>query len=224
MKTHDHVLNESSFIAFIMSAISGFSDVFCFIALQHLFTAHITGNIVLIITYAIDKTPGLVSRALAIPVFIIIASIASFIIESRGVSKFNYRVWLGFEAILFLALMFSGIYLGHMMAVDSITFVIASMLPVTAMAIHNTIMKTYLYRLPPTTVMTGNLTGFVVDITALLIKKNKKNRNVIQNLKKTSWVLAGFIFGGSLSLTYLWINFYAIPFIIILIVIAILSA
>lgn len=77
MKTHDYPLSESNLIAFIMSAIAGFSDVFGFIALQQLFTSHITGNIVLIITYAIDKTPGLISRVLTITIFICIAIIVS---------------------------------------------------------------------------------------------------------------------------------------------------
>ena len=98
------------------------------------------------------------------------------------------------------------------------------MLPVTAMAIHNTVMKTYLYRLPPTTVMTGNLTQFVVSFTALLIKKNKKNNKILKELQKISWVLTGFILGGALSLTYLWIHFYAIPFVIILIALAVIIA
>ncbi len=40
-------------LVFLLSAIGGFSDVFGFIALAHLFTAHITGNIVIIIAYLV---------------------------------------------------------------------------------------------------------------------------------------------------------------------------
>jgi len=220
MSAQSSLFNTSTFTAFIVSAIAGFSDVFGFIALQQLFTAHITGNIVMVISYAISHTPGITSRIIAIPVFVVIAILVSVIIENNGVSKNTYRLWLLIEAVLFLGLMIAGIGLKQSMHEGSATFVLVAMLPVTAMAIHNTIMKTYLSQLPPTTVMTGNLTQFVVDCTALLVTKKLRSGRRHKRLIKVGWVLAGFVVGGSLSLTYLWMHFYAVSLVIILIVMA----
>ena len=73
------------------------------------------------------------------------------------------------------------------LSVTSSWFLIISMLPVCAMAIHNTLLKTYMPQMPPCTVMTGNLTMLLVDITALLTKSLRRTHlkisAVIQTLK-----------------------------------------
>ncbi|HAG62086.1 MAG: hypothetical protein CMF55_05310 [Legionellales bacterium] len=221
-------INTSYTIGFIMAVIAGFSDVFGFIALHQIFTAHITGNIVMAISYAIYHIPGISPRLIAIPTFVIFAIIATIIIETHGISKFAFRIWLAIELLLFLLLMYLGIDYRDHFVVTTNTFTIIAMLPVTAMAIHNTLMKTYLRGIPVFTVMTGNLSQLIISATSLSLgKKNiqpEHRLQRIQEIKKVGNIILGFITGGLISTTYAYADFYAIslliPFFIAGIVIA----
>ena len=222
-KCQEHI-NTSYTIGFIMAAIAGFSDVFGFIALHQIFTAHITGNIVMAISYAIYHIPGISPRLIAIPTFVIFAIITTIIIETHGVTKFAFRIWLATELLLFLLLMYLGINFRDHFVVTTNTFTIIAMLPVTAMTIHNTLMKTYLRGIPVFTVMTGNLSQFIISCTSLCIgKKNIRSEHHLQRIQEIKKV-GNIIAGGLISTTYAFADFYAIvlliPFFIAAIVIA----
>ncbi len=211
--------------AFLMAAISGFSDVFGFVGLDHLFTAHITGNIVIIISFILENSPGIVSKIIAIPVFIIFAFIISSVIETQGMTRRSLLFWLSLEIILFITLLICGLYFIPMLSISSKYFIIISMLPVCAMAIHNTLLRTYMSTFPPCTVMTGNLTQFVVDVTAFLLSILRipivtENQQVVQKLKRFGNVLSGFILGGLMAaFGYIYFHFWCALIIIGLLVI-----
>ena len=207
-------INTSYTIGFIMAAIAGFSDVFGFIALHQLFTAHITGNIVMAISYAIYHIPGISPRLIAIPTFIIFAIIATIIIETHGITKFALRIWLTTELLLFVLLMYLGIVFRDHFVVTTNTFTIIAMIPVTAMAIHNTLMKTYFRGIPVFTVMTGNLSQLIISTTSLSLgKKNiqpEHRLQRIQEIKRVGNIILGFIIGGLISTSFVYLDFYAI--------------
>lgn len=214
----DESINTSHTIGFIMAAVAGFSDVFGFIALHQLFTAHITGNIVMAISYAIYHIPGISPRLIAIPTFIIFAIIATIIIETHGITKFALRIWLTTEMLLFILLMYLGIVFRDHFVVTTNTFTIIAMIPVTAMAIHNTLMKTYLRGIPVFTVMTGNLSQLIISTTSLSLgKKNiqpEHRLQRIQEIKKIGNIILGFIIGGLISTSFVYADFYAIVLLI----------
>jgi len=204
-----------------MAAIAGFSDVFGFIALDRLFTAHITGNVVIIISSFIYDTAGIISKVLAIPLFMLFAAIISAIIEHHNYTKKILSFWLILEIFLFIALMVAGVTMIPGLEVTSFTYTIISMLPICAMAIHNTLLRTYLSKLPPCTVMTGNLTQFIVDLTALCLSKLPGKLTPPENsalgVKRFGNVLSGFVFGGLLStFGFILMGFFSLIFIIFL--------
>lgn len=207
-------INTSYTIGFIMAVIAGFSDVFGFIALHQIFTAHITGNIVMAISYAIYHIPGISPRLIAIPTFIIFAIIATIIIETHGITKFALRIWLTTELLLFVLLMYLGIVFRDHFVVTTNTFTIIAMIPVTAMAIHNTLMKTYFRGIPVFTVMTGNLSQLIISTTSLSLgKKNiqpEHRLQRIQEIKRVGNIILGFIIGGLISTSFVYLDFYAI--------------
>ncbi len=221
-------VNSSLYIAFVMAAIAGFSDVFGFITLHEIFTAHITGNLVIAISYALYHTPGILPRIVAIPIFILAAFIVTTIIELFGISKQAFRYWLALETLLFLALMITVIAFHPSLTVTSVSFLFIAMIPVTAMAIHNTLMKTFLRSIPVYTVMTGNLSQFIISLTALLLGKHthikEDHEQLILEIKKFGTLLLGFIVGGAVSLLYVVIGFYAILFLMPFLILAIIIA
>ena len=211
-------INTSYTISFIMAAIAGFSDVFGFIALHQLFTAHITGNVVMAISYSIYHIPGISPRLIAIPTFVIFAIIATIIIETHGITKFALRIWLTIELLLFVSLMYLGIVFRDHFVVTTNTFTIIAMIPVTAMAIHNTLMKTYHRGVPVFTVVTGNLSQLIISCTSLFLCKvniHPENRpQRIQEIKKIGNIILGFVTGGLISTTFVYADFYAIALLI----------
>lgn len=213
------------FIAFFMALISGFSDIFGFLSLNHLFTAHITGNIVIITALMITQTSGVLPKIIALPVFLIAVVIVSFFIEIIFKKTNNNRIFknfLYFEIVLFIMLFFLGITILNHLSIISMKYLLISMIPVIAMGTHNALIKIYLPDMPPCTVMTGNFTQIIIDFTTLVLSIFNKKKFLINKstiTKKTyifSVVLIGFIIGCFIGgLGYYFIGFYAILLLII---------
>lgn len=212
------------FAGFFMAAIAGFSDVFGFIALDRLFTAHITGNIVIIISYLIYGTIGIIPKLLAIPLFILFAAIISTIIEHHSHTKRALLLWISLEILFFVLLLLIGRTMIPEIEITSWAYTMIAMLPICAMAIHNTLLRTYMSTIPPCTVMTGNLTQFIIDLTALCFnkvpEKSTLRENLLLSIKSFGNVLCGFVVGGLLStFGYIFLGFYSLIFIIFLLLI-----
>jgi uncharacterized membrane protein YoaK (UPF0700 family) len=149
----------------LQAFVAGYVDTCGFIALFGLFTAHVTGNLVLIGAAIVEHRGGLWGKLIALPVFVIAVALSrwlSLVLERRGR---NAAVPLLAIQILFLC----G-FLGVGLAATPITdfdaplAVLAGMLGVTAMAVQNTTSRTIYAKYTPTTVMTGNVTQVVIDL------------------------------------------------------------
>lgn len=223
----------SSFIhrpstAFWMAAIAGFSDVLGFIGINRLFLSHITGNIVVAIAEIIYHSQGVASKIIAIPLFIVVALLITAYIESKGQTKTLLATYFVMEALLLAGLMMMGVFMFPHLAINSWTYLAGGMLGVCAMAIHNTLLRTFMTHFPPCTVMTGNLTQFIVDVVSFSIgwrlpHSVEKRHNSRVNIKKHGNVLFGFSLGGiCAAVGYVWIGFWAIiPVILILLMMAV---
>jgi uncharacterized membrane protein YoaK (UPF0700 family) len=56
-------------LPFVLSLIAGSTDTIGFLSLNGLFTAHITGNLVVLAAHVINGDPAILSYVLAVPVF-----------------------------------------------------------------------------------------------------------------------------------------------------------
>lgn len=190
-------------ISFALSFVSGFVDTAGFIALFGLFTAHVTGNLVLA-GAAFTESAGhgnLVGKLLMLPVFIMGVVFAAYLIKYKMASAIN----LVFIQALFIACFaFTGAYVLHDHTAPANTAVSAvAAFAVFGMAIQNTYMRKLLNVYTPNTVMTGNFTQFSIDIfnasDYYSFKQNSHDpeeiRAVLSSLKKVSTVLAGFLAG-----------------------------
>src|SRR5438270_5573582 len=59
-------------LPFVLSLIAGSTDVIGFLGLNGLFTAHITGNIVVLAAHLVAGDPTFLSYTLSIPVFMLV--------------------------------------------------------------------------------------------------------------------------------------------------------
>lgn len=200
--------------AFLMALISGLTDVTSFIGASKLFTAHITGNIVIVISQLISHEKGVASKILALPLFILIVALITFWIEFQGRKKRILSFCLFVEAFLLALFMIAGLTIFPHFATDSYAYIFCALFGVYAMSIHNTLLRIYMSHFPPCTVMTVNLTQFIIDVVSF----TKPERYEIEprkeshlGIKKFGNVLLGFIVGGGIAAVgYVYVGFWVL--------------
>jgi uncharacterized membrane protein YoaK (UPF0700 family) len=190
--------------AILMSGIAGFVDVFAFVAVSRLFTAHITGNIVIAIAEIIYHSPSFLSKLIALPVFMLIAMITAAVIEHFGRSKRLLSKLFLLEAVLLTAFMVIGAFVVPQGDVRSWQYIFTGMIAVSAMAVHNTLLRTFMTSFPPCTVMTGNFCQFTVDLVSYYFGKKlayplESLKNSLKGIKIYGSVLVSFCIGGILA-------------------------
>jgi uncharacterized membrane protein YoaK (UPF0700 family) len=153
-----------AFLAFT----AGFVDTCGFIALFGLFTAHVTGNFVLIGAAVAGGQDGIFGKLLALPVFVLaVAATRLFVLSCERRSR-SATTPLLLGQMFFLALfLLAGVAAAPVTAADAPMAILAGMLGVIAMAIQNAASRTAFAALAPTTVMTGNVTQIVIDLVDL---------------------------------------------------------
>lgn len=152
----------------LLAFTAGFVDTCGFIALFGLFTAHVTGNFVLIGVAVAGEQQGIVGKLLALPVFVLAVATTRLFVLSRERRSKSATGPLLVSQIFFLALfLLAGVAAAPVTAADAPLAILAGMLGVTAMAIQNAASRTAFATLAPTTVMTGNVTQIVIDLVDL---------------------------------------------------------
>ncbi len=208
--------------AFIMAAVAGFVDVIGFVGVNKLFTAHVTGNIIIAISEIVHHEPGVLPKVIAIPLFVLVVGITTWVIEKWGQTKRQFAAWLFIEALFLLAFMLAGVYVLPDYSFRSWQYIFSAMLAVTAMAIHNTLNRTFMTLFPPGTVMTGNLTQIVIDSVSYFWRKSLPYHTptpFIQHgeISRFGHIFLGFVLGGILAaIGYMTIGFWSVSVTVIL--------
>lgn len=175
----------------ILAFTAGFVDTVGFIALFGLFTAHVTGNFVLIGASIAEFRPGILGKLLALPVFILaVAGARLFVLrwEARGRDA---TFGLLASQMLFLALFLAaGVAASPFTDADSWLTILTGQFGVIAMAVQNATGRTVFAGLAPTTVMTGNVTQIVIDGVDVLSGRGDKAAVMTRLAKMLPPVLA----------------------------------
>ncbi len=149
-----------------LAFVAGFVDAGAFIALTGVFTAHVTGNFVLIGAELVSTSSGIVAKLLALPVFVLavaLTRLTSLALEQSGSEPL--RPLLALEAAVLTAFAIAGVTMSPLGSPDGAKAVGVGMLGVAAMGIQNGIGRVVIGHLAATTVMTVNVTQAVIDLT-----------------------------------------------------------
>ena len=152
-----------------LSFNAGYVDTAGFLALQGLFTAHVTGNFVTLGAALVLGTSGVLAKLLALPVFCIVVLAARLLSPSLpglGLPVLRTMLWL--KLVLLAAGAVMAIAIGPGRQGSEPAVVVTGMLLVAAMAIQNAVSRIHLGASPPTTLMTGTTTQMMIDIADLL--------------------------------------------------------
>jgi uncharacterized membrane protein YoaK (UPF0700 family) len=147
---------------------AGYVDTLGFVALFGLFTAHVTGNFVLIGSELAKPSHGVLIKLLAFPAFVAGIALARALVrrcEQRGQSPL--RPLYGLQMALLAGFMLAGLAAWPLHDSRSTAALLAGMFGAAGMGVQNAASRLALSALTPTTVMTGNVTQLVIDLLDL---------------------------------------------------------
>ncbi|BAM88568.1 conserved membrane hypothetical protein [Bradyrhizobium oligotrophicum S58] len=152
-------------VPLLLSVNAGYVDTAGFLALQGLFTAHVTGNFVTLGAALALGTSGAVAKLLALPVFcvVVIATRLTGSLLSRRWSR-AFEILIGVKLVLLILGAVLAIHFGPFHNGDSHEAIVTGMVLVAAMAIQNAVHRIHLPTAPPSTLMTGTTTQVMIDV------------------------------------------------------------
>jgi uncharacterized membrane protein YoaK (UPF0700 family) len=152
-----------------LSLEAGYVDTAGFLALQGLFTAHVTGNFVTIGAALVFGSSGIVTKLAALPVFCIVVlavRLASYRLSEKGEGQLQSLLLIKLALLIVAAVV--ALRFGPFPNADTAAGFITGVTLVSAMAIQNGLQRIYLGKAPPTTMMTGTSTQIMLDVGDLV--------------------------------------------------------
>ncbi len=189
---------------------AGYVDTVGFVSLFGLFTAHVTGNFVLIGSELARPSHGVLIKFLAFPSFVLAVALTRMIViwlERQGKAPLRtlFAVQVGFLA----AFMLLGHFALPIQGTDALIVLLAGMAGAAAMGVQNAASKLAMNDIAPTTVMTGNVTQLVIDLVDLI--RGSTDTAIPIRISKFLWPIIAFglgAIGGAYA--YLYAHFWAL--------------
>ncbi|WP_269507345.1 YoaK family protein [Burkholderia sp. IMCC1007] len=154
----------------ILAAVAGFVDTLSFVALFGLFTAHVTGNFVLIGAGIAGFGQGVVLKLSVFPAFVCGVIASSLIARSMSARPAwqGTRVLHTVQAVLLLGFCAAGVWASPVTQPDSLPALVAGIVGTFAMGVQNAHPRVIPRAGVPNTVMTGNVTQAILDVVDML--------------------------------------------------------
>lgn len=190
-----------------LSFVGGFVDVVGFIALFGLFTAHVTGNFIMLGLEMVHATTLAIAKLLAVPIFIVMIALTRLFVlhyETKGDSP--WRAMLLVQTALLACFMIVGSLTTPHEDPNQLGPVVAGLLGVAAMAVQNAGSRLILQNHGPTTMMTGNTAQAVIDLVDLLRAHPEENPQARRRLKLLVPAILAFTAGALLG-AYAYVTF-----------------
>jgi uncharacterized membrane protein YoaK (UPF0700 family) len=179
----------------LLSVIAGMVDLMGFFMLGHVFTAHVTGNLVVAAAAVVEGRPLVTTQMLAIPVFMLALAAVWWIAqrsERRGPRLARLLLLVQFAlltAVLILSVVVKASATPYGLAAGIIV-----MLCVCAMASQYALLRLAMPKAVSTAVMTGNLTNTVLALMELTSARPLLQPDA-DRLKRSLHLLGGFLLG-----------------------------
>ncbi|MEZ5934048.1 MAG: DUF1275 family protein [Alphaproteobacteria bacterium] len=185
----------------ILSFNGGYVDTAGFLMLEGLFTAHVTGNFVMIGDALAHGASGVVAKLLALPVFCLtILILQSIALRVGATSARAVRAMLIAKFLLLTAAAIAAIGFGDFSNPDGFPLISTGMLLVAGMAIQNAAHRLHLSSTPPTTLMTGTTTQVMLDLASLLYDRSpERPESVKPRLVRLIVTVTAFALGCALA-------------------------
>jgi uncharacterized membrane protein YoaK (UPF0700 family) len=180
----------------LLSVVAGMVDLTGFLTLGNIFTAHITGNVVLVAALVVRGGRMNPAQILAIPVFIV--AVAATWLLAKASNKRGpglLRLLLSIHFLLLTCVLIFSITTKPSANPHGLTACITAMIAVSAMACQFALLRLVLPVAPSTAVMTGNLTNTVLSLLDRQSRTPPLMTGNTERLRGSLRLLIGF-FGG----------------------------
>jgi uncharacterized membrane protein YoaK (UPF0700 family) len=185
----------------VLSVIAGSVDAIGFLGLGGLFTAHATGNLVILAAHLGGGAP--VAPMLSVPVFF--AALGLTRLLTGGLEKVGFALQRPLLLLQFLLL--AGFFVlcasvGPRFDPDATKAIIAGMLGVSALAVQNALVQVSLKGTPSTAVMTTSIERFMMDLGDVMFGRKPADVAMARDRATRTWpAIVGFAVGCGLSAT-----------------------
>ena len=188
-----------AWLPILLSVIAGMVDVIGFLSLG-IFTAHVTGNIVVIGALMVRHNRVNPAQILAIPVFILAVAATWLIARASGRRGIRLmRPLLLIQFLLITCLLTFSAITKPSSDPHGLMATIAAMIAVTAMGCQFALLRLTLPVAPSTAVMTGNLTNAVLGLMDLSSRTQPLMESDRRRLTGALHLLVGFFVGCVLA-------------------------
>ncbi|WP_175950720.1 YoaK family protein [Burkholderia sp. BCC0405] len=202
----------------ILAAVAGFVDTLSFVALFGLFTAHVTGNFVLIGAAAAGFAQGILLKLSVFPAFVcgvVASSLIARALSARPAWQ-GARVLHAVQAALLLGFCAAGMWATPVTQPDSLPVFVAGIVGTFAMGVQNAHARVIPRTGVPNTVMTGNVTQAILDAVDLLSSSTSDSARVIARARFGKMLPAIVAFalgaaGGALGFRYAGFRALLVP-------------
>jgi uncharacterized membrane protein YoaK (UPF0700 family) len=180
----------------LLSVIAGMVDLIGYLTLGNIFTAHITGNLVVIAALVVRGGKMDPAQVLAIPVFIFAVAAIWLLARASGRRGLSLaRLLLLIQFLLLAGVLIFSVITKPGANPHGLMAGIAVMIAVSAMACQFALLRLTLPVAPSTAVMTGNLTNTVLSMLDRLPRTQPLMMGDTERLRGSLHLLIGF-FGG----------------------------
>jgi uncharacterized membrane protein YoaK (UPF0700 family) len=181
----------------LLSVIAGSVDAIGFLGLGGLFTAHVTGNLVILAAHLASGGEAPVAPMLSVPVFVAALGLTRLLagaVERIGFASLRPLLLLQFLLLTgFFVLCASA---GPRFDPDATKAILAGMLGVSAMAVQNALVQISLKGTPSTAVMTTNIARFMMDVGDVMFGRRPADVVKARDRAMRTWpAIVGFAFG-----------------------------
>jgi uncharacterized membrane protein YoaK (UPF0700 family) len=171
-------------------------DLMGFFTLGHIFTAHITGNLVVAAAAAVHGGSFNLAQMLAIPVFMLALAVVWLIAQaSHRHGPGLARLLLLVQFLLLAAVLIFSVIAKPSTSQDGLIPGIAVMIAVSAMAAQYALLRLAIPGAISTAAMTGNLTNTVLSLMDLLSRRHPLLPLDAGRLRRSIHLLFGFLLG-----------------------------
>src|SRR5215813_2344483 len=183
----------------LLSVIAGMVDLIGFLSLG-IFTAHVTGNIVVIGALIVRHNRINPAQILAVPIFILSVAVTWLIAKAWGRRGTGLmRPLLLIQFLLITCLLIFSVITKPSADPHGVMATIAAMIAVTAMGCQFALLRLTLPVAPSTAVMTGNLTNAVLAIMESRSQTGPLMESDSKRLRGALHLLVGFFVGCVLA-------------------------
>ncbi len=185
----------------VLSLTAGSVDIIGFLGLGGLFTAHITGNLVILAAHVVTGGDAPVAHVISVPIFVAVLGLARLLVAGlERVRVASLRPLLLLQFLFLAGFLAVCVAAGPSIDPNNANAIVAGMLGVSAMAVQSSLVQVSLTGAPATAVMTTNITRFMMDLGDMLFGHSQDGAAKARERAKHTWpAILGFAVGCGLG-------------------------